>query len=101
MIFVRGTLGAASHSASVMGRASGSFLAAAWTCSSVMASARLQSNFAVFVVVSASFMWCCLSGRDDANPLVSQSVGDEQQAVIHHAKQGKAFLGVVMAAIDT
>src|SRR5271165_2524019 len=104
MIFARGTLGAAFHSASVIGRASGSLIAAAWTSSSVMASTRLQSNFpvvAVFVVVLASFMGFCLSGRDDVNPIIPQRVGDEQQPVFHHAEQDKAFLEIIVPASNT
>ena len=101
MIRARGTLGAASHSASVIGLASGSVIAATWTSSSVMASAWLQSKLAAFVVVSASFMGFGFPRGDDANPVFPQGVGNEQKSVFDHTEPGIPLLGVLMPAIDT
>src|SRR5262245_44360231 len=98
MILRRGVCRMRSMSASDSGCASGSASAAAWRCSSVIASRRLQSYF-VFIVVPPSFTRLRLARRNDANALAPQRVGDEKKPAFHHADRCETLLGVAVAVI--
>src|ERR1035437_1335093 len=90
-------------SAGVSGIASGSCVAAALRCASLIASNRLQSCFGglaiVFMVLSA-FMRFGSSGRYDANGLAPHAVGDIEQAAIHHADDDIAVFAIVFTVIQ-
>src|SRR5208283_2891903 len=98
MIFRRGVCFMPASLSGVRGWASGSASAAAWICSSVFASARLQSCL-VFIVIPPSLIGFSQPCRDDPNSLPPQGVRDKQQAIFHHADRHKAVLAFVLAAV--
>src|SRR5207244_4050101 len=74
------------HSSSVIGRASGSAMAAACRSASDIASARLQLtlrlSLPVLFMVAPSFPWFRQSGRDDPNPRAALCVDDGKEVVL-------------------
>src|SRR5262245_60590441 len=100
-----GTRGARAHSSSVIGRASGSAMAAACRSASVLASPRLQAilrlPLLVLFMIAPSFPWFRQAGRDDPNPLPALCVNHGKEVLLDHAEQDIATLAVILTPVLT